>query len=314
MDGSTGMVVLASNTVTKRYWHAGVPLVAAPARGMVTVGASGTATSTTAVTDVTVARPAGVATGDVLVAEINADKNPTMASVPPGWTPVVPPLGVHGLATTFVYARVVTDAAVEPASYRWQLSNAQKWNAGTTAFRGMDNAAPFDTPASTAVDPSVSATGLTVPGVTTVTLGAMVVGGVGPNSTSAAVAPPTGWTESFEATTAQVAELAHQSRPTAGGHRGRPLDVQQGRRRRRVAARTAPGRAGVSGVPRDGAPPDRRGGQRRRGGGPLLAARRRAARRRRHRSAAQAVAANSSSPAGQATASGAATPSASATT
>ncbi len=214
VNAGTGLVVLAGNTVTKRYWHADLPL--RPERGTVTAGASSTATSTAAATDVTVGRPAGVVTGDVLVAEVNADKAPTMAGVPPGWNPVVAPLGVNGLATTFVHAHVVTDAATEPASYTWRLSTAQKWNGGITAFRGVDPVTPFDTPGSTAVDPSVSATGLSVRGVTTVTPGAMLVGGVGPNSTSATVAPPTGWTESFEATTAQVAELAHQPRPTAG--------------------------------------------------------------------------------------------------
>ncbi|WP_448641282.1 hypothetical protein [Geodermatophilus sp. URMC 63] len=218
VNAGTGMVVLASNTVTKRYWHADLPLGTAPAPqpGTVTAGAASTATSTAAVTDVTVGRPVGVVTGDVLVAEVNADKAPAMAGVPSGWQPVVAPLAVNGLATTFVYVHVVADAAAEPASYTWRLSTAQKWNAGITGFHGVDTATPFDTPATTAVDPSASSTGLTVPGPTTVTPGAMVVGGVGPNSTSATVAPPAGWTESFEATTAQVAEMAYRSQPTAG--------------------------------------------------------------------------------------------------
>jgi hypothetical protein len=165
---------------------------------------------------VTVSRPAGVATGDVLVAEVNADKAPTVSAVPAGWTPVVTSLGVNGLATTSVWSHVVADAAAEPAAYTWQLSSPQKWNAGVTAFRGVDPTTPWDTAAVTATDPSTASTGLTVPGVTTTTPDAMLVGGVGPNSTSATVAPPAGWTEAFEATTAQVAELAYSPRPTAG--------------------------------------------------------------------------------------------------
>jgi hypothetical protein len=246
VNAGTGLVVLAGNTVTKRYWHADLPL--GPERGTVTAGASSTATSTAAATDVTVGRPAGVVTGDVLVAEVNADKAPTMAGVPPGWNPVVAPLGVNGLATTFVYAHVVTDAATEPASYTWRLSTAQRWNGGITAFRGVDPVTPFDTglhrgrpvgvghgpvrPRGDHGDPGRDAGRRGGPqqhvghGRAADRLDGVLRGHHGSGGR------------------AGVPATAHRRR-----HRGCPLDVRQGRRRRRLAARAASGRARLSGCP-----------------------------------------------------------------
>jgi hypothetical protein len=80
----------------------------------------------------------------------------------------------------------------------------------------VDAASPFDTPASTAVRTSYTATGLTVPGVTTVTDGAVVIGGLGLDSKSVAVAAPAGWGEAWESTGGQVAELASRAPAQAG--------------------------------------------------------------------------------------------------
>ncbi len=188
-----------------------------PPSGGVTAGAVTTATSTAAVTGVTVNVPAGLADGDVLVTQITADNGPTVTP-PAGWSNVLPSayLGMGGGARVFVYSHVVTSAAAEPASYTWQLSSAQKWNAGMSAFRGANTTTPFDTAATVASDSTYSAAKLTVPEVTTTTPGAMVIGGVGIDSSSTAVTPPRGWTEAFESTGAQVTELATQSRAAVG--------------------------------------------------------------------------------------------------
>ncbi|MEX5718236.1 PKD domain-containing protein [Geodermatophilus maliterrae] len=183
----------------------------------ISVGASTTAVGMSAGTAVTVPRPARVAAGDVLVAQVTANGAPSMATVPTGWTPVLTaPVAVHSGARVFAYSHVVADPAGEPASWTWQLSAAQKWNAGMTAFSGVDTATPFDSPASTAVQTGYTAAGLTVPGVTTTTAGALLVGGIGLDSSATAVTPPTGMTEAWESSGAQVAELAHRSLPQAG--------------------------------------------------------------------------------------------------
>ncbi|MCW2574147.1 MAG: hypothetical protein JWR66_177 [Modestobacter sp.] len=183
----------------------------------VAVGASSTAVSATAVTGVTIARPTGVAGGTLLIAQITADGAPGLATVPAGWTPVLAnPLSISGNARVLVYSHVVADLAAEPSSYTWQLSAAQKWNAGMTAFAGVDAASPFDTAASTAVNTNYSATTLTVPGITTVTAGAVLIGGVGLDSKSVGVTQPAGWTEAWESTGGQVSELAQRSGGSVG--------------------------------------------------------------------------------------------------
>jgi hypothetical protein len=185
--------------------------------GRVTAGASSTAGSTTAAQQVGIARPAGVVAGDVLIAQITSDAAPSMSVVPGGWSGVLAgPLTLSGNARVFVYWHVVADPAAEPGSYVWQLSAAQKWNGVLTAFSGVDTADPFDTAVSTASNGSYSVASLTVPGVTTVAPGAMLVGGLGMDSSAAGVTPPTGWTESAEGSGGQNAELAYRSMPTAG--------------------------------------------------------------------------------------------------
>jgi PKD repeat protein len=189
---------------------------AAPA-GAIAVRASSTASSATAVTDVTVPRPVGVRSGDVLVAQVTSDAAPDLTTVPSGWTSVLlKPLTIAGNARVFVYSHAVADASVEPTSYTWGLSAAEKWGAGITAFSGVDTASPFDSAASTAIDATYTASSLTVPGVTTVTAGAALIGGVGLDNKSVAVTQPAGWTEVWESTGGQVAELARSAANTVG--------------------------------------------------------------------------------------------------
>jgi PKD repeat protein len=202
-----------SNTATKSITVTAATPTPTPT-GAVTAGQSTTATNTTGSATVTVPVPAGVVPGDVLVAQFTTNNAPTVSAAPAGWSTVAPRLTVGSGAALFAYYHVVTGA--EPASYTWTLSAAQKWNAGMTDFHGVNTAAPFDTAATTAVDTSYSRSTLAVPGVTTVTPGAMLVGGVGADSSGVAVTPPSGTTEAFESSGAQVSELVHQALPTAG--------------------------------------------------------------------------------------------------
>ena len=63
-----------------------------PPGGVAVVG-SVSAYAGTAAGTVTLSAPSGTADGDVLVASITADMNPSMTSVPAGWTPIVNALG-----------------------------------------------------------------------------------------------------------------------------------------------------------------------------------------------------------------------------
>jgi hypothetical protein len=199
----------------------------APATGTITVAtaptggtgiafrSSSSTSVTTATAAVTVGRPAGTTTGDVLIAQITADAAPNVSVVPAGWTAITSPLAASTGARVFTYYHVVGTAA-EPTSYSWTLSSAVKWGAGITAFSGVNTTNPFDTVAATASNTTYSSTTVSVPSVTTVTAGAVLVGGVGLDSGATAITPATGWTEGWEATGGQEAELAWRPVPTAG--------------------------------------------------------------------------------------------------
>jgi hypothetical protein len=182
----------------------------APIRARSSTTASGTAT------DVVLTRPAGVATGDVLVVEITSDLAPSMNTVPAGWTAIVAaPLSAGTTARVWAYYHVVGNAAGEPATYRWQLSARQKWSGVMTAFSGVDNATPFDTVTSSQATTTAGTT-LTVPGVTTVTPGAMLIGGVGLSNPGTAAKPPTGWTIASDSLSTQRTVLAYRLTTAAG--------------------------------------------------------------------------------------------------
>jgi phosphatidylinositol-3-phosphatase len=184
------------------------------AGGTVTAGASTKGTGSSATTAIALAGPTGLVDGDVLVASINADKNPTL-TMPTGWSQVTGPLTPSGSQRVFSAYHVVSSAAAEPASYRFTLSSAQKWNGGITDFHGVSTTAPFDSTAATKLSTS-TVSSVAVPGVTTVTPGAMLIGGAGLNHTTATVKPPLGWTEAWEGDGGQDIDFAYKALPTAG--------------------------------------------------------------------------------------------------
>ncbi len=197
----------ASKTITVS------PGTTPPPTSGITVGASTTTNNTTATTTVTLNKPSGTAAGDVLVASFTADKNPT-ASTPSGWTPIVNTLNIGSGARVFAYYRVVGSS--DPASYSWTLSTAVKWGGGVTAYRGVNNSTPLDSSVVTAANTTYTATSIAAPSVTTASNNAMLIGGVGFDSSSPAATAPSGWTERWEAADAQIAELADKTQATAG--------------------------------------------------------------------------------------------------
>ncbi|NYJ05835.1 PKD domain-containing protein [Petropleomorpha daqingensis] len=192
---TTGSTTSAATTIT---------VTKAPIQARSSSTASGSNTT------VAVPRPAGVVTGDVLVVEITSEQNPTMTAVPAGWTAVTAaPLTVGTTARVWSYVHVVTNAATDPASYTWTLSARLKWAATMTAFSGVDNANPIDVPATSATT-TTAATTLTVPGVSTVTAGAMLVSGLGLSANGITASGPAGWTIAAQTTGTQKTGLAYR--------------------------------------------------------------------------------------------------------
>ena len=125
-----------SNTVTR----SGAVTVSGQVSSGISVVGSQSAFSNSAVTGVSIPSPAGIAAGDVLVASITSDRNASMTTVPAGWTPMVNGLSINSSASAgariYAYHHVV--AAGESGPYNWVLSSQQKWGAGITAYRGVE--------------------------------------------------------------------------------------------------------------------------------------------------------------------------------
>lgn len=250
VDSSTGLVVLASDDVARRYWFSDRPLgtpeptatptpeptatptptpTATPTQdptptptptteAQISVVGSSSNASGTATDAISLSAPAGTAAGDVLVATITGDLNPLMATVPSGWTPVADPLSINSTsssgARTFSYIHVV--GASDPATYNWTMSRAVKWGGGLTAYRGVDNQTPLGASVVTATDVSYVATSLTIPGITTGRNGAMLISGIGCDCAAPVFSAPADWTKRFEASQGQIAANADQTQATAG--------------------------------------------------------------------------------------------------
>lgn len=176
------------------------------------------------VTTVTVARPTGATTGDLLIAVL-AGGSGTVPAVPTGWTawdPAVtygPNVSVH-----YRWADDVND----PASWDWTVAS-QKWAAGIAAFRGVDPVTPKDVASVTAS----STTGWpTVPTITTATDNDLVLaigGTIGPNgdtdltwlTDSGGIAVDA--TATAAATTEPAVVLAYYPAGSHGGAHSAPL-------------------------------------------------------------------------------------------
>jgi hypothetical protein len=190
---TTAVADLAGNTLaTVHTWSFAT---AAPATG-IRRETSATVVNTAATSTVAIPRPAGTAAGDVLVACLALNGSTVAATgVPAGWTPVA---SVTSITNPRLYGYYRVAGALEPATYAWTLSTAVANGAGITRYSGVSTTTPLDTAPRTAA--GAAATTGTVPGVTTATANAMLVGCMAVNSanTGVTIASPVGMLESFD--------------------------------------------------------------------------------------------------------------------
>jgi hypothetical protein len=150
-----------------------------------------TKVDTTADNHLTIDKPAGAAAGDLLVSCFSLNGS-TVKSAPSGWTQIS---AVTTVARPRVYGYYRVAGASEPASYRWITKDKVTSAGGIARYSG---ASGLDVAASKASG-TAGTTG-TVPGVTTVTKDAMVVGcmGVSSSSTPVQIDGPAGMSEVWD--------------------------------------------------------------------------------------------------------------------
>jgi hypothetical protein len=132
-------------------------------------------------------------------------------------------------ATAFSYYHVVTDADAGTPGWTWTLNAAQKWAGGMSAFTNVNTTTPLDSSATTATNGSGS---LSVPGVTTATAGAVIVGAMGADSGKVTGTAPSGWTTDWNtggpSQVGQLSDSAHSGPVGVTGKQGATTWGQSG--------------------------------------------------------------------------------------
>ncbi|MCW2576975.1 MAG: hypothetical protein JWR28_1124 [Modestobacter sp.] len=171
-----------------RSWTVGTP---PPTSTGIVRQSTSTVVNTTAGTTVTVAAPSGTASGDVLVSCL-ALNGSTVASAPAGWSSIA---GVTSVSNPRVYGYYKVAGASEPTSYSWTLASSVASSAGIARYSGASGLDGAATQASGA-----SGTSGVVPGVTTTTANAMLVGCMGVNSSASTstITPPADMTQAWD--------------------------------------------------------------------------------------------------------------------
>ncbi len=216
--GTYPVSLTASNAVGSNTATSTITVTSAGGGGIATIAAAGSSTggNASAVNSVTLTKPTGTSTGDLLVAGMTVDNSPTISAAPDGWTQLMPAVKPVSGASLYVYYHVVTSAEATATSWSWALSSAQKWGGGVTRYTGVDPTNPW------AVSPvvtvkSAQVTSITSPGLTTSTAGDMIVGGLGADGTAISVSSaPAGFAEGWQMSTGQLTEQASKLQPTAG--------------------------------------------------------------------------------------------------
>ena len=173
---------------------AAVLLGVMPAGAAVThVGSSSTAANG-ATNTATVALPAGVVLGDLLLAQVTQRGATAPTITPPaGWTQVTSQTNASTLSMV-IYRKVAT--AAEPASYTWTFSVSDRIAAAVVAFRDVETTTPVNVSASQS---NAASTSYTAPSLTPTEAGTMLVAFyVAPNG-NGSVTAATGMTAAYSA-------------------------------------------------------------------------------------------------------------------
>jgi len=180
-----------SNTLTRNGY-----VSVSSSAGQIVRAAVSTVVNATATTRVTIPAPAGTTPGDVLVACLALNGSSVSGSgVPAGWTLIAASTGVAN-PHTFGYYHVAGSA--EPTSFTWTLGSSVVNGAGIARYSGVRAASPIDATATKAS--GASATTGTLPGLTTATPGAMVVGCMAINSSvvGVSIGSPIGMAQAWD--------------------------------------------------------------------------------------------------------------------
>jgi hypothetical protein len=138
----------------------------------------------------TISKPAGAASGDLMVAAVNVRGTPTITA-PSGWTLVRLDVNSSTMRQA-IYTKIA--ATSEPSSYTWSFSAKGSTTGIIAAYQGVDPTTPVDAASGQA---TAASTSITAPAVTTTVPGTLLVGFFG-TAANPATTPPFGMIEQAE--------------------------------------------------------------------------------------------------------------------
>ena len=183
--------VVAVDAATNRSGDGVSNAVTTPAAPPAVITFRSASTAAVQAASISVPRPTGIATGDVLLAAIDTLGVPTITP-PTGWTLVGSEIvnGTSMKQATYVHVA----SGTEPAAYVWTFSATSTATAVIQAYSGVDTANPINVSGGQA---NASSTSIGSPSVNVTVSGAMLVAffGIASNAT---ITPPSGHAERGE--------------------------------------------------------------------------------------------------------------------
>ena len=162
-----------------------------------TIGLRNVATNGTSAADpnLPINKPAGVVTGDIMVAAIFTNSTVTITPPDASWSTVLNTVN-STLARQIIFMKIAT--ASEPASYTFTFSSSIRAAGGIAAYAGVNTATPLNgTPAGNICSSSCGAT-INVPSVTTSVQKTMVLAFLGKTNNNPALGQVSNMTEHWD--------------------------------------------------------------------------------------------------------------------
>lgn len=177
---------------------------------MAIVVESSASNTATASTSLTITKPSGTVSGDVLVAFVNMVRSSAINTPPSGWT-TIEASGAY--AYSHVYWKVA--GASEPSSYTWDEGVSTNWAGVIFRLSGVDPTTQLDAATVTGED-TVYNTSFTCASITTVTDGSIVFASVFRDVRYITAGPGGAWTDGYLNAAAPGVGVAYQTLSTAG--------------------------------------------------------------------------------------------------
>ncbi|HTP02092.1 MAG TPA: hypothetical protein VMJ64_12020, partial [Anaerolineales bacterium] len=191
-----------------------VSIVAVQAASGISLRSNTTANNGAGSTGLTIAKPAGVVAGDVMVAQVVVNSSTVIITAPSGWM-LIRNTAASSAMVMASYYKAATSS--EPSSYRWTFSATQPATGGISDYIGVKTSSPIDS-SSGKVNGSTATASFTQ--VTTHGANDMLLAFVG-LAGNTTVMPPAGFVESYDRSdtssgSGRSAELSHAVKSTAG--------------------------------------------------------------------------------------------------